>query len=383
MSDINTIRLARCLASKKFPYLSTALFSMQMIEIKEFKTMGVDAKWRCYYNEETVNKWGTEVTSSVLVHEVWHLLRKHHERIKDRIHQEWNKATDREINDDLRDLKFPFKVCLPEQIDMGSGLLAEDYYKNEKKDGGSGGGKDEKSESEPSVGGSCSDGKEREWEYKGGGEVNEGEEGLSKHQSERVIKQTAQEIKEYGKNRGSCPSNISMWADSQLQKPKVDYKRELKSRLSSIIKRGNDDLTYSKPNRRRTGDGIIFPGSFAVSPKIAVIIDTSGSMMGEGSKVLSEVNEIIRNFDDVDIISADCEIHKIQTVKNIKDVCAIGGGGTSMKNAIEKVDKMKPDVILTITDGYTDWNESPTKARQITLLTERTNQPKFGKTIFI
>jgi hypothetical protein len=46
------------------------------------------------------------VVSSILVHEVWHLLRKHHQRaarlgINESNALDWNIATDCEINDDL------------------------------------------------------------------------------------------------------------------------------------------------------------------------------------------------------------------------------------------------------------------------------------------
>lgn len=369
----DTIRLARALASKRFPYLSTAIFSMQLVEIDKFETMAVDNKWRCYYNRDTVEKWGKEITETVLVHEVWHLLRKHHERIGSRDPEEWNRATDREINDDLRSLKFPFEVHLPEHIKMAPGLTAEKYYQ-ESEAGKSGGSQS---------GGSCADGIPRPWEH-GDSKTEPGQEGLSKTESELIIRDTARQLKEhYGKFPGSVPYGARVWADFVLGDSKVDYRKELRSRLSSIIKRGFDDTTYAKVNRRRFGHEIVFPGPYAIEPQIAVILDTSGSMNQEGNKVLSEVNAILKKFENIRIISADCAIHKIQNVRNIKDICAIGGGGTSMKMAIEKVDKMKPDVILTITDGYTDWNSKPTRAKQITLLTHNVNKPPFGKTILV
>lgn len=381
MSDFDTVRAGRVFATKKYPYLSTALFSMQLVQISDsFPTMGVDNKWRCYYSKKAVEDWGVEVTASVLVHEVWHLLRKHHERICGRCSEKWNQATDREINDDLRGLKFPFQVLLPEQISMASNLTAEEYYLNEKSEGGF--------VTNLGFGGSCSDGIKRDWEIrdnknKENGSDNETPNGLTPFEAESVIKQTAQEIQNYYKNQGYNPRSISMWANSVLSPPKLNYKKELRSRLCKIIKRGNDDVSYNRPNYRRSAGDFVFPGSFSLQPRIAVIIDTSGSMMGEGSKVLSEVNSILKSFDDIVIISADTQIHNIQKVTDVRKICAIGGGGTSMKKAIEDVDKMRVDVILCITDGYTDWNDRPTKAKQITLLTEKVAGPKFGRSIFI
>ena len=56
--------------------------------------------------EEGISAKTRRVVSSILVHEVWHLLRKHHQRsarlgINESNAPAWNIATDCEINDDL------------------------------------------------------------------------------------------------------------------------------------------------------------------------------------------------------------------------------------------------------------------------------------------
>jgi len=380
MDKSEKIRMARYYAAHKFPYYSTGLFSMKMIKVDGLETMGVDKFWRCYYSEETIEKWGEKVTATVLIHELSHLLRKHHERISNREAMAWNHATDREINDDIKDLPFPFDFCLPHQISMEDGLTAEEYYREEKKKG-----KSEKESGESTFGGSCSDGIKREWEYneaKDGGTPEE-YEGIDGYMADCIIKETAKAIKSHSKEKGNVPIGMKIWADFQLAPPKVDYRKELKSRIASIIKRGYDDVTYSKINHRRNCGDLIFPSPYSRQPSIAVILDTSGSMNSEGNKVLSEVNAILKRFDDVKIISADCEIHNIQQVKSIESICALGGGGTSMRKAIEDVDKLKPNVILTITDGYTDWNVKRTRAKQITLLTENVGPAPFGRNIYI
>lgn len=372
---VDVIKKARYkVAQKMYPYLSDALFSMQLIPIKDFPTMGVDDKWRCYYSEETVEKWGIDITATVLIHEVWHLLRKHHKRRGNKLQWPWNEATDREINDDIKHLPFPFEPCLPEQINKPNNLLAEEYYQEDSS----------KQSNTSGFGGSCADGIRREWEHKDGNKTPDGEEGINEASADLIIKKTAQSIKNHAKSRGNIPNGIQCWADSVIAPAKVDYRRELKARLSSILKRGYEDTTYSRINRRRNSSDIVFPGSYSIQPSIAVILDTSGSMIAEGNKVLSEVNGVLKSFDDVKIISADAEIHNIQKVKSVEQICALGGGGTSMKQAIEDVDKMHPDVILTITDGYTDWNERPTRAKQVTLLTEEgIEKCPFGVNIYV
>jgi predicted metal-dependent peptidase len=53
-----------------------------------------------------------------------------------------------------------------------------------------------------------------------------------------------------------------------------------------------------------------------------------------------------------------------------------------MAKVVEDVDaKHKPDAIILVTDGYTDWPSRPTKARLIVVLTEDCPTPAWSKTI--
>ncbi len=125
---------ARFIAANKRPYLALALFALSPIERIGLKTMTCDNKYRLYYDPIIFTKWNREQVATVLIHQVSHILRKHHLRCE-KINanaQLWNEATDAEINDDLlgEGLDLPENPITPTslQVGIGNGRLAEEYY---------------------------------------------------------------------------------------------------------------------------------------------------------------------------------------------------------------------------------------------------------------
>jgi predicted metal-dependent peptidase len=63
-----------------------------------------------------------------------------------------------------------------------------------------------------------------------------------------------------------------------------------------------------------------------------------------------------------------------------------GGGGTDMGAGIEAAmeERIKPDVLIVITDGMTSWPENPPKAKLICcMVNEEAEGPGYAKTINI
>ncbi len=137
---------ARARAIKAFPYLRAAILALVPVETPGLGTLAVDRDWRLYYDPDAIRTWSTSEVAGVLVHEVWHLLRRHAERspatqVVDRVAREhaawlWNAACDAEINDDLVSafprtrprLALPGKPYLPADTGKPEGELAEVYY---------------------------------------------------------------------------------------------------------------------------------------------------------------------------------------------------------------------------------------------------------------
>ncbi len=96
---------AMFLLSMQRPYLASALWAMQRVQLPGLGTFAVDRRWRLYYDPEAAAAWSVDEVAGVLYHEVCHLLRAHADRGSalgaDPL--VWNLAADAEINDDLEE----------------------------------------------------------------------------------------------------------------------------------------------------------------------------------------------------------------------------------------------------------------------------------------
>jgi predicted metal-dependent peptidase len=379
--------------------------------------MGVDFKWNCYYNPETITKWTVQEVATVLEHEAWHLLRKHHTRtpgtgptIKQDLsrtacHLRWNLSTDCEINDDLIKTphnQLPERAVLPQNWKLKTEELAEWYYENIPADAvsdlqislkgqpspknkpGQQPGQTEANPEEgeqPNWGGSCADGQSRPWE--------EGGEHLYPIDKELIQRQVAQEIKKQ-KGRGTIPTGQSRWADDTLKEPIVPWNKELASIMRGHFASlsGRSDSTYSRRNRRQSCYGkIIRPSFLRLLPTIAVVVDTSGSVSDEMlSQALTETHMLLKANEGsgVHVLSCDAAVHSVQKVFNRKQVAFCGAGGTDMTIGVMAALKLKPHVVVLITDGYTPYPATcpDQSVRWVTLvLSPQGNVPAYGKVV--
>lgn len=427
------IQAAKIRSAHLHPYLASAIYAMRMIPSEKCPTMGVDAKWNCYYNPETVTQWTVQEVTTVLEHEVWHLLRKHHTRTpgsgpvsnqglsKGACHIRWNLATDCEINDDLQKTphnKLPPTPILPSQYSLKDGELAEWYYENipadavvdifisipgdadsngEGQANGEGQGKGNPNQADkgkPSKGssngdgkgqpwgGSCADGQAREWE--------EGGEHLYPIDKELITRQVAQEIKRSSSSRGTIPAGQARWADDTLKEPIVPWNKELASIMRGHFASlsGRSDSTYSRRNRRQSCYGkIIRPSMLRLIPTIAVVVDTSGSVSDEMlSQALTETHMLLKSNEGagVHVLSCDAAVHSVKKVFSRKQVAFGGGGGTDMCVGVNEALKLKPHVVVLITDGFTPYPaECPDpNIRWVTLVLAPDGAvPKYGKVV--
>ena len=123
-------------------------------------------------------------------------------------------------------------------------------------------------------------------------------------------------------------------------------------------------------------------------PNVAVVIDTSGSMSEqELTDALNETRHVMKTLNTpISVITCDAEAHIAKRVFDPRSIELIGGGGTDMCVALKAAETLRPrpDVVVTITDGFTPWPDRAPAAEHVTLLTNKGGQkPKFGKTISI
>ncbi|WP_426506208.1 DUF2201 family putative metallopeptidase [Dactylosporangium sp. McL0621] len=364
--DRTKLLAARYRAAKLRPYLASALYALSVVPAWHLSTMGVDRHWRLYVNPGFVTAHPVEELAGVWVHEVAHLLRDHHgraERLRhaDRDdHLRVNLAQDCEINDDLiaDGLPLPHSRVEPGTFGLPPGRLFEEYLAGI-----------------PHTHvihvqcGSGAHGMEIAGELGAGGApaVTEVEAGA-------IRRSTADGIRAHVRGRGTVPQGWRRWAD-EIAEPTVDWRRLLTGALRQAVvwASGAVDYTYARPGRRSAAlPGVVLPSLRQPLPRVAIVIDTSGSM-GDGqlASCLAEVTGVLRAVgirgNRVTVLACDADVTAVTRVTKTEQVQLSGGGGTDMRVGIERARRQPepPNIIVVLTDGLTPWPDEPGGCRII------------------
>lgn len=418
MANIDQARLRAVLT---WPYAASAVFRLVPIASDKVPTMAVDPLWRLYYSPTYLESLSVQDAAGVILHEVGHLVRRHHKRARPigvTDFEEWNSATDAEINGSYLDegIKLPGDCVTPERLGLERGHIAETYYrqlmdakeKEEEQDddengqgsgdagdqGDSGaGGEDPPKESQghqdgdngdgagngegstddaqeghgangtPTTGSSGADGIPRPWDLPA--PECGGPESVSDAEAKSIAANMARRILESSKQHGTGAGGWRGWAD-EIVNPRVDWRRELRSiaRRSATVAAGETAWSYRRPGRRMR-EGILTPSRMSPRIRVDVVIDTSGSISDRGlAEALAEVVKLTRTITSADlvrVIAADDDAGTVQRFRRRELVEITGRGGTDMRKPIRHAASLKPaaDVILVITDGYTPWPDEP------------------------
>jgi predicted metal-dependent peptidase len=378
MTPREKLAAGRLMAKEKAPYFRAALFSLMPRTVDGLGTIAVTEHGVLLWDPEVLGQWTVTQIAGALIHEVGHLLRDHTTRGKKFAPTDnlgWNMATDAEINDDLKEggWELPFAwykpgdeknpdnkyVLLPACFGCKDGLTAEEYYqhlpnalKKNQVGGRLGAGKCGSAGGNP-VNGEPKDGSA------------EAKEGRSEAEIKRVRHETAEAIRdEAQKSRGTVPGGWLRWAGEYLQPAKVRWQDELarECRAAIAYRPGAVDYRYDRPTRRQGALGYgtgrpILPVMRSPIPKVAFVIDTSGSMgSGEMEMALREGQGVITAVGaQITFISIDSDIHTFRQVRRWKEMAENlkGGGGTDFRPAFEHLSRAnpRPDVIVFVTDG--------------------------------
>ncbi|MBG0828742.1 hypothetical protein HS041_13290 [Planomonospora sp. ID67723] len=352
---------ARYRAAGERPYLASALYALSVVPSAGVPTMGVDRHWRCYVSPAFVEATSVPELAGVWIHEVAHLLRDHHGRAdrlaaadqRDRFRI--NVAQDCEINDDLLAdrLTLPEGRMEPRLFGLPEGLLFEEYLPRlpahvRAPDCGSG-----------------AHGRPAPWEL---GDAS-GTAGLGPVEAEALRRHTAEAMRAHQRARGSLPAGWRRWAERTLE-PVVDWRRVLAGAVREAVAwaGGAVDYTYRRPSRRTPAlRGAVLPSLRRPLPRVAVVVDTSGSMgEAELAAALGEIGGVLREVglrgNRVTVLACDADVHAVSRVTSAEQIALAGGGGTDMRVGIRAAlaARDRPDVVIVLTDGYTPWpGENP------------------------
>ncbi|PPK93386.1 putative metallopeptidase-like protein [Kineococcus xinjiangensis] len=217
--------------------------------------------------------------------------------------------------------------------------------------------------------GSGAGGPRRPWEGDSGGRDAAGNDdgSVDAGRAELIRRQTAQNVLEHARSRGSVPAGLQRWAESTLT-PVVDWRRELASvtrRVSAHVA-GMRDYSYARPSRRSSSTpGVVLPAMRQPRPpRAAEVVDTSASVTDEMlSRVHAETEAIIRRCHGagVQVIACDAAAGRARLVRRMRDLTMVGGGGTDMRVGIAAAAALRPrvDLVIVATDGDTPWPEDP------------------------
>jgi predicted metal-dependent peptidase len=351
------------------PYLASAIFATQFVAADGIGTVAVDDRWRVRADPAVLAGLAIPEAGALFLHLIGHLLREHATRASVRSAQfgdqpfdpaRWNRCGDAEINDDLADLVPEVAPDVPQTLGCESGQLAERYYDRaadgaRRWDCGSG-----------------ADGQPRDWDGRAPRSDLSGSgppvAGLDAGEGHLLRLMVAADVNRAGREPGTVPGGLLRWAESVLP-TRIDWRRLLAAevRRAVALVSGRVDYTYRKPSRREaTTFPVILPSLVRPVPDVAVVCDTSGSMVDALlERALSEVEGILTRTGlpsgSVRVLAVDTCVHAVRRASRASQVVLAGGGGTDMGAGISAAAQLRPrpGVIVVLTDGYTPWPDRP------------------------
>jgi predicted metal-dependent peptidase len=395
----------RALEPECWPALRMALMGLTIVPEPHCPTAAVDEWWRVYYNPEWFATIPPLSGAAVVVHEVWHLLRFHGIRsrtvgVRPETAFIWNLAADAEIHENntklleaLQALGENSQPITRESFDppLHKGGIAETWYHelcarpSTQRLGlpgsGHGGGvlvPRMAGGTYPSVTvvlkvvpgsgsghASGENGLPASWEKSG--PLEGGPAGITKERGVVLQRQVAEAIRQHSKSRGLVEGGMLRWAEEVLD-PKVDWRTALQLHFQGIMAPvcGSMSWTYRRPARRQVGDPrIVMPGWVDPVPRVAVLIDTSGSMSDQmlghcRGEVTNLISTLVKNGGrpHVKVYACDAAAHEAQQVWTGSEIKLVGGGGTDLTVGFRLVEedmrhlRHDYDILVVMTDGY-------------------------------
>lgn len=358
------------------PYLGAILWAMRPVR-GGVDTLGVDADLRLYYSPEWLLLTKQRDKPGLLYHECMHWLARHHARLgmfmakraaQGISRDAWLVATDCEINPPVLREGFPLPLprCDPASLSLASGLTAEEYYDLLCRPQGGGGGRMGSLTIRICDSPAAGAGDGRDARERGEAAAGQGVGGLPKDVLDAIADAVADELAS-GKHAGTAPGHLKRWAAAR-KRSRYNWRRHLRHLLGTVHDdaRGTFDTSYTRPSRRRVA-GIVLPGGVAALAKVAIGLDTSGSM-GDARRANSplwravgQVTPIVRAVGrEAELVAFDAAVQGRQRVRAGTAALSVGGGGgTSMTGCILACLESRPAAVVLLTDAICRWDIAP------------------------
>lgn len=330
---------------------------------EEIETLQTNGK-TLNINPEFFKSLSVKERVGILAHESMHIAYMHPFRLNNRNPQQFNKACDYVINNQLK----AYNVNLPEGGLLNqeyNNLTAEEIYVllEERQD--------DSENPFPDL----------------NFNLGLGEDELT--QAEQEVQQTVMQAAIATESQGhgdTVPEHIKRLAE-KLNKPLVDWKTQLRRFLKSLAK---SDYTWRKPNKRLLP--MYLPSLYSNNGliKLTFSIDTSGSVSQKMfSQFMSEVSNVLKSLKpkEIELVQFDHEIKSVEHITKYKDLNKIellGGGGTEVEPVIKQFMQSNSKALIILTDGYFN-TDLPNPKRPViwAVYNNRHFTPPFGQVIHV
>lgn len=412
---IVAISKAKEVAQTWMKYLGGYLEGCPTIFDTRVPTMGVDSCGRLYVNPDWCQQWTAEQNAYVLLHEMCHNMLAHADRRQQFLPNAtpeqlrvWNEAADLCIQqilqqwDNHRPKPSVELSNYPHVPGMVPDLSTERYYgllwnngqPQQPKSRPNPNGQPGQPSNNPGQPGDEGDGDSQPGQTNGSGAPANGKQphGQSGSASDGVkqeyeldsdLTSTAANLARLEEVRTQMESDGSIGRGSGAGQLKQSLNVRLRrqpdpfDQLKAIVGKetaspvGVDEYTYRRLSRMQQHDDFPMRGVIKMNPECVIVLDTSGSM-GAGprgdrvSRALTAIAQGVRRLRNPRVISWDGRLRGDKRCESIKDFDWVGGGGTSMEEAVKYADeKYRPDCIVLVTDCGTCWPDKPTRARMV------------------
>ena len=355
------IEKARAYIVLDHPFFATIMLKHPMTATNSIPTLAVSNRGDIYFNPVFIAQRTNDELEFALAHEIMHYASGHGLRRGHRDPKMWNYAGDMWINDTLKNSGF---TLIPGVVDVpgSASRTVEDIYASFPQDDNGGGG---------DQGGQGGD--QGQQGGQGGedgsddpiGDDIDNAPGESKTESADELdaqrKIEVSEAAQVAKMKGKLPGVLQDFAANTVETRTPWYdilERYMTERIAN-------DTSWAKPNRRYI-PGYYLPVTDGVGAmgEVVVQVDISGSV---SRREIEHYNGHIKRIVEqchpskVHVIYTDTQVQRHDTFDKPEDVQInfYSGGGTDMRAGFEYIEEqdITPEVVVTLTDGYTPFPE--------------------------
>ena len=364
---------ARLLTSQ--PFYATLALHLEIVEDSTCETMWTDGR-RIGFSPSFVEECTLSECEGVLAHEVQHCALLHHTRRGGRDRKRWNEACDYAINPDL--IKAGFRLPKGALINAAfEGLGAEEIFRlleqQDKEKGGKQPEGQQQSQAQANGAQQATGGQPGTGTPSGDpGKCGEIRDAAPDHAPAELSAQEAEwkaNVRQAlavakAHNAGTLPGHLQA-IDVATVAARVDWRNELRRFIDQSVIR---DYSWTRPNRRHIGRGLILPGFVADSlSHLVIVIDDSGSIDQEALAGFAAENAAALDegaADRITVIFCNAAVHKVKTFERGDEmkITTRGGGGTKFSPAFRWIEENAPDAsaVVYFTDlKCSDYGDEP------------------------